>query len=214
MKRVGGMTVKYAELVNACLGCSEARILQETPTFISIGGKYRKHNLTLDYAFWIQHTFNNKLIIKCVLKGFNMSQRVYRQWQFPQRLSQLIMIESMQSIFNEFKPAPLTSDDSKEELWLCHRYKDLISRLKMDDANNSTLYTITVVHNCIDCYEFYLNMKIGRYKYTITRNLGKLNVLLESTTFINGCWEFPLNMNQSAMADKIEADINAMVMKL
>lgn len=37
MKKAGGMAVKYAELVDGCLACSGARIIQETPTFISIG---------------------------------------------------------------------------------------------------------------------------------------------------------------------------------
>lgn len=42
---------------------------------------------------------------------------------------------------------------------------------------------------------------------------GKLQVILNSTNFINGKWEFPLNMEQSAMADKIETDIDEMVTK-
>lgn len=213
MKKAGGMAVKYAELVDACLACCGARILQKTPTFISIGGKYTEHNITVDYTFWIQHTFNNKLIVKYVLKGLNMPQRVVKQWHFPQQLSQQKMIHSMQSILDELGPLPTISDESSEGVWLCHKYKDLISRLKMEGTEESNLYTITVMCNCEDCYEFYLDMKFGHYKYTLTSWLGKLRVSLDSQTHIKGKWEFPLNMSQSAIADKIEADINAMVMK-
>lgn len=45
MKKEGGMAVKYAELADACLACSDARILQETTTFISIGGRYSIHSI-------------------------------------------------------------------------------------------------------------------------------------------------------------------------
>lgn len=213
MKRAGGMVVKYAELVDACLACSGAKISQETTTFISIGGKYTEHNITVDYAFWIHHTFNNKLIVKYVLKGPNMPQRVYKQWQFSQQLSQPRMIESMQSILKDLTPSPSISDESSEDVWLCHKYKDLISRLKMEDTEDGNLYSITVMCNCEDCYEFNLDMKFGHYKYTITSWLGKLRISLDSQNYIKGKWEFPLDMNQSAMADKIEADINTMVMK-
>lgn len=213
IKKAGGMAVKYAELVNACLSCRGAKILQETTTFISIGGKYTEHDITVNYAFWIQHTFNNKLIVKYVLKGPNMPQRVYKQWQFTQQLSQLRMIESMQSILKDLTSSPTISDESSEDVWLCHKYKDLISRLKMEDTEDCKLYTITVMCNCEDCYEFNLDMKFGHYKYTITSWLGKLRISLDSQNYIKGKWEFPLDMNQSAMADKIEADINTMVMK-
>lgn len=213
MKRAGGMAVKYAEIVDACLACSGARILQETPTFISIGGKYTEHNISVDYAFWIQHTFNNKLIVKYVLKGRNMPQRVIQQWDFPQQFSQQKMIQSMQSILDELAPLPTISNGSREDVWLCHKYKDLISRLKMEGTEESNLYTVTVMCNCEDCYEFYLDMKFGHYKYNLTSWLGKLRVSLDSQSYIKGEWEFPSDMSQSVIADKIEADINAMVMK-
>lgn len=213
MKKAGGMAVKYAELVDACLACSNASILQETLTFISIGGKFIYHNMRVDYAFWIHHTFNNKLIVKYVLKAPNMPQRVYKQWQFTQQLSQLKMIESMQSIMNELTPSPVISDQSSEDAWLCHKYKYLISRLKMEDNEDSKLYSITVMCNSEDCYEFNLDMKFGQYKYTITNWLGKLRVSLDSQNYIKGKWEFPLDMNQSEIADRIEADINTMVLK-
>lgn len=213
MKKAGGMAVKYAELVDACLACSGAKILQETKTFISIGGKYTEHNITVDYAFWIQDTFNNKLIVKYVLKGRNMPQRVVKQWDFPQQLSQQKMIQSMQSILDELAPLTTISNGSPEDVWLCHKYKDLISRLKMEGTEESNLYTVTVMCNCEDRYEFYLDMKFGHYKYNLTSWLGKLRISLDSQSYIKGEWEFPLDMNQSAMADKIEADINTMVMK-
>lgn len=104
MKKAGGMAVKYAELVDACLACSGAIILQETTTFISIGGKYTEHNITVDYAFWIQHTFNNKLIVKYVLKGPNMPQRVVQQWDFPQQLLEVDMIKAMKNYLKELMP--------------------------------------------------------------------------------------------------------------
>lgn len=101
MKKAGGMAVKYAELVDACLACDGAGILKEKLTFISIGGKVVKHGITVYYAFWIQHTFNNTINVKYVLKGVNMPQRIVQQWNFSQHIPQEEMIKAMKKHLDE-----------------------------------------------------------------------------------------------------------------
>lgn len=101
MQKAGGMAVKYAELADACLACDGAGILQEKLTYISIGGKVVKHGITIYYAFWIQHIFNNTLNVKYVLKGADMPQRIVQQWNFPQHLPQGEMIKAMKKYLDE-----------------------------------------------------------------------------------------------------------------
>lgn len=85
----------------------------------------------------------------------------------------------------------------------------------MVDSENHNLFTITVLSDALLEYKFKINMKYADYTYTIRfwHGSGKLQIVLDSTNYIKGKWEFPLDMNQSAMADKIEADINTMVIK-
>ena len=215
MKKDGGMAVKYAELVDACLTCSGAGILQETLTFISIGGKYTEHGITINYAFWIQHTFNNKLIVKYVLKGPNMPQKVVRQWDFNQTQPQQQMVHMLRECLDELKTVQSHIEDADRSKFISHKYSTLIQRLKMEGANNFNLYKIEVIKDTLLEYEFKLNMKFACYNYVIRfwHGSGKLQVILNSTNFINGKWEFPLNMEQSAMAGKIETDIDEMVTK-
>ena len=213
MRKAGGIPVMFADLVDVCLSCDGATIIQETPTFLSVGGKFIQDGITLNYAFWIQYTHGKKLIIKYVLKAPRIPQKVVKEWIFHSEMPQSKMIQAMMPFLDELMPSTSTSMNLEDTEWICNRYKELISRLKMEGTENRNLYTITVMCNCEDCYEFYLDMKYGHYKYTITNWLGKLRVSLDSQNYIKGKWEFPLDMNQTAIADKIEADINAMVMK-
>lgn len=214
MKKAGGMAVKYAELADACLACSDARILKETTTFISIGGKYTEHNITVNYAFWIQHTFNNRLIVKYVLKGPNMPQRVVQQWNFLTNQSQDKMIQDMKMYLDELMESNNANRIDRSK-FIGNRYKALIGRLKMEDTDTYNLYTITVLKDTLLEYSFTIDMKHCQYMYSIRffHGTGKLQIILTSTNYIKGQWEFPLDMSQSAIADKIEADINTMVMK-
>lgn len=213
MKQSGGMAVKYAELVDACLACSDARILQETPTFISIGGKYREHNITIDYAFWIQHTFNNKLIIKYVLKGSNTHQKIVKTWDFSQSISQNQMVNAMREYLSELKCNQTSNNALDKSKFISSRYSKLIQRLKMEGSENFNLYTIEVIEDTLLKYRFKLNMKFASYTYTIMfwHGSGKLLVILDSTNYIKGRWEFSLAMDQNEIADKIENDIDTMV---
>lgn len=168
----------------------------------------------MDYAFWIHHTFNNKLIVTYVLKGPNMPQRIVQQWNFLTNQSQDKMIQDMKMYLDELMEIK-TENRIDLSKFIGNRYKTLIGRLKMENTDTSNLYTTSVLKDTLLEYSFRIDMKFCQYIYSIRffHGTGKLQIILTSTNYIKGQWEFPLDMSQSAMADKIEADINAMVMK-
>ena len=101
MKAAGGMRTKYATLVNACLQSSNSKILQETPTFISIGGELVEQGIHVNYAFWMQHTFNNKLNVKYILKAPNTPQKTIEEWNFEQTTDQELMVKCLNKYLEE-----------------------------------------------------------------------------------------------------------------
>lgn len=102
LKKEGGMAVKYCEVLDACLKCENAKVLQESPSFISIGGNKKEGYTTVHYAFWFQHTHNQTLNVKFVIRSGGMPQRVVKQWNFNHNTPQMNMIKAMQSELNRF----------------------------------------------------------------------------------------------------------------
>ena len=124
------------------------------------------------------------------------------------------MIQDMKMYLDELMESNNANRiDRSKFIW--NRYKALIGRLKMEDTDTYNLYTTTVLKDTLLEYSFTIDMKHCQYIYSIRffHGTGKLQIILTSTNYIKGQWEFPLDMSQSAIADKIEADINTMVMK-
>ena len=95
LKKEGGMAVKYCEVLDACLKCENAKVLQESPSFISIGGNKKEGYTTVHYAFWFQHTHNQTLNVKFVIRSGGMPQRVVKQWNFNHNTPQSLMINNI-----------------------------------------------------------------------------------------------------------------------
>lgn len=220
MKQAGGMAIKYSELVDACLGCSGARILRETPTFISIGGKYTKKGITIDYAFWIHHTFNDKLVVKYVLKAPNMPQKVVKQWQFSQSQPQSQMIGTMSVCLNElsinnpsFDDEAIASTDVNtnlmhKEVKLSKNYKTLIQGLH----NKVFPYITPTIYN-EDKDGFYLSFKgtKGEVVYIVMDSFNKVTIWgrsnLAKAFIYEGEWSYEKPVDQNMIVEDIQTSI-------
>ena len=212
MRKAGGIPVKFAELVDACLSCNGATIIQESPTFLSVGGKFIQDGITLNYAFWIQYTHGKKLIIKYVLKAPRMPQKVVKEWYFDKNTPQYNMINVLRPYINELKSNDIQAHNNNNNK-IGNRFRILISRLKMEGSNNQNLFKSTIIKDTLLEYHFSIDLKFAKYIYTISffHGTGQLQVVLSSTTFIKGQWNFTLDEDQNKMADIIERDIDKMV---
>ncbi len=108
VKAEGGMRGKYKTLVNGCLQCCNAKILQEKPLFISIGGSIVGSNgITTTYAFKMEHrlgnTFQMEIFIKYVEKVGNSRQKTIKRWHFNQSMNQEHMLECMSEYLERLK---------------------------------------------------------------------------------------------------------------
>ena len=108
VKAEGGMRGKYKTLVNGCLQCCNAKILQEKPLFISIGGSIVGSNgITTTYAFKMEHrlgnTFQMEIFIKYVEKVGNSRQKTIKRWHFNQSMNQEHMLECMSEYLERMK---------------------------------------------------------------------------------------------------------------
>lgn len=108
VKAEGGMRGKYKTLVDGCLQCRNAKILQEKPIFISVGGSFVESNgITKKYAFKMQHrlgnTFQMEIFIKYVEKVGNSRQKTIKTWHFNQSVNQEHMLECMGEYLERIK---------------------------------------------------------------------------------------------------------------
>jgi len=104
----GGMRGKYKTLVNGCLQCCNAKILQEKPIFISVGGSIVGANgIITSYAFKMQHrlgnTFQMEIFIKYVERVGNSRQKTVKRWHFNQAMNQENMLECMSEYLERLK---------------------------------------------------------------------------------------------------------------
>lgn len=213
---VGGIRTMYSPLIDAMLSMPNAHIIKNLPASVTIEGCFGSGS----YDWNVKTLDGKKITISFTVKEGNILKErkvfdfpISSQWSSVEILATLHnQIEHKNILDNKSLNTEL-SDTKEQNKWVVDKYRELIARLQMKDSEHSDLFNISVSINCADCYEFYINMKYGHYKYTITKWLGKLRVSLDSQNYIKGKWEFPLDMNQTAMADKIEADIDAMVMK-
>jgi hypothetical protein len=108
IRKEGGMRRKYKTLVDGCLQCCNAKILQEKPIFISVGGSCVEPNgITKKYAFKMQHrlgnTFQMEIFIKYVEKVGNSRQKTIKRWHFNQPMNQEHMLECMSEYLERLK---------------------------------------------------------------------------------------------------------------
>ena len=209
MKQAGGMKVRYSYLISTLLGCENAKVTKETPTYIEIGGHIYRRNQGLSYAFWLQHLVTGKLSVKLVLRMDGGKPEVVKQWLFDQYQPQKDIITSLKPAIEELQGEndnPINTADGK----LSDKYPILLKRLKMEGKDSFNFYKVSVLEDSEHKYVFNLDMKYGHYNYTIY-DIGDLVVKLSSTTYIKGAWKFPLKGDQNSIADKIEDDINTMV---
>lgn len=90
MKSQGGMRTKYAILIKQLLDNPNARVIQETSTFInicasSIGGTQ---------AFMLQQTFGS-ISIQLHVKNNPVFKDFIMEWTFPENMSQELMLKKI-----------------------------------------------------------------------------------------------------------------------
>ena len=148
IKAVGGMRTKYATLVNACLQSSNSKILQEMPTFISIGGELVEQGIHVNYAFWIQHTFNNKLNVKYILKVPNTPQKTIDEWNFEQTADQELMVKCLSKYIDELTLSRTVKNQSNNDNTI-HQTTNNIKEYDIDNLQQATNH-LHIAHDVPD----------------------------------------------------------------
>lgn len=99
---------------------------------------------------------------------------------------------------------------------ISHKYQILIKRLQLDNTEACNYITIEVMEDVLLKYVFKMHVGPTYYKYTIglCHGTGKIYIILESPTLLNCKWEFTPDYPQEEMAQKIEDDVDKMVMNI
>ena len=215
LSMAGGLRKMYAPLVDYLLSKPRTVLLKNTPSRLVIVGQLDNGS----YMWQISTPDGKKLTIRLTDKHGNQVVEkkdfdfpISIEWDSEDIIDTLLEQIVHKNILQPIIPNSNITQSTEQDNGIVNKFKVLIDRLQMKDSMNGNMFQISVTINCKDYYEFYIDMNYDKIKYSLFEKYGKLEVTLDSRTYIKGKWEFNSNMNQSDMADKIESDIDKMVM--